>query len=370
MNRTSPPRRRLLVGVVATAAASLVLAACGGSDDESSSPGSGSESLTKIKLNLSWVDQAEYAGFYIADKKGYYEDEGIDIEITPGGPDVKPLQVLAAGQVDIAMDSYGGVLAAREGGADIEAVAPVFERSANLLVYKCDQPDLANPANWKGKKVALWGGWNATFAATLGKYGLTPDDMEVSNEGFDMTGFVKEGQDLADAMIYNEYAQAIAGGGGQKICYFDYNKEGTAMLEQMLAVDKGWAADHADLLTGFLKASMKGWLDARDDPKLGVDTTLEIGTALPENFQTWQMNEINKLIWPSTAGLFTVPDAQWTQNEDELVKYGVVKSAVTHSDAVDMSYRDAAAKELTDEGADLTGASYVPDEIDPYTFFK
>ncbi len=357
--------RRVGIGIAAALVTSFTLAACGGGSDEAAAEG-----LTKVRLNLSWVDQAEYAGWYIADKKGYFEEEGIDIEITPGGPDVNTMQILEAGTVDVAMNSYGAQLAAREQGADLVTVAPAFERSANILVYFADNPELADPKNWKGKKVSLWTGWNATFAATLGKNGLSLDDVEVSNQSFDMTNFVKEGVDLADAMVYNEWAQAIAGAGGRELAYFDYNADGTALLEQNLVVKRSYLEENPELIQGFLKASMKGWIDAREDPQYGVDTTLEIGTALPEKFQNWQINEINKLIWPSTAGLFTVPDEQWQRNEDILFDYGVIKEKVVHDEAVDMSLRDNAAAELEAEGFDLTGADFTPQEIDPYTYFK
>lgn len=358
---------RIATGLVAALTASLVLTACGGSDD---SVGADGKKLTKVKLNLSWVDQGEYAGWYLADKKGYFEDEGIDIEITPGGPDVNPIQILEAGTVDIAMGSYGAQLAAREQGADLVSIAPAFERAANILVYFADRPELADPKNWKGKKVSLWGGWNATFAATLGKNGLTTDDVKISNQSFDMTNFVKEGVDLADAMVYNEWAQAISGADGRELAYFDYNKAGTATLEQNLIVKRDYMEKNPELIKGFLKASMKGWLDVRDDPDAGVKATLEIGTALPEKYQVWQVNEINKLIWPSTAGLFSVTDELWKKNEDILVENDVIKKAVDHDAAVDMSYRDEVAKELEDEGFDLIGSSFKPQEIDPYTYFK
>lgn len=359
--------RRVTGALVAAVAASLVLTACG-SDDES--VGADGKALTKVKLNLSWVDQAEYAGWYIADEKGYFEEEGIDIEITPGGPDVNTMQILEAGTVDIAMNSYGAQLAAREQGADLVTIAPAFERSANILVYFADKPELADPKNWKGKKVSLWGGWNATFAATLGKNDLALDDVEVSNQSFDMTNFVKEGVDLADAMIYNEWAQAISGADGRELAFYDYNKAGTALLEQNLVAKTEYVKKNPELIKGFLKASMKGWIDAREDPDLGVETTLEIGTALPEKFQDWQMNEINKMIWPSTAGLFAVTDEIWKRNEDILFENEVIKERVVHEDAVDMSYRDEVAQELEDEGYDLTGASFKPKQIDPYTYFK
>lgn len=359
--------RRIATGLVAALTASLVLTACGGSDDKVGADG---KPLTKVRLNLSWVDQGEYAGWYVADQKGYFEEEGIDIEITPGGPDVNPIQILEAGTVDIALEGYGKALAAREQGSDIVTIAPSFERSANILVYFADRPELADPKNWKGKKVSLWGGWNASFAATLAKNGLSIDDVEVSNQSFDMTNFVKEGVDLADAMVYNEWAQAISGADGRELAYFDYNEAGTAMLEQNMLAKREYIDANPEIIKGVIKASMKGWLDVRDDPEAGVEATMKVGTALPEKYQIWQVNEINKMIWPSTAGLFSVTDEQWARNEAVVVENGVVKKPVKHDEAVDMSFRDEAAAELEAEGHDLFGKDFVPQEIDPYTFFK
>lgn len=360
--------RRPLATTAVLAVAATALAAC--SSAEAEEPADAAEGLTPLSLTLSWVTQAEYAGFYVADKKGYYEEEGIDIEIRPGGPDVSPFQLLAAGQTDIALGGYGQQLAAVEAGADLVTIAPAFERGAGRLVYFADRPELADPANWAGTKVSLWGGWQATFAATASKYDVDLADIEISNQSFDMTNFCQEGVDLADAMVYNEWAQAIAGCGGRELALIDYNELGTAVMEQNLVVDGAWLEENPELVEGFLRASMRGWLDVRDDPQLGVDTTLELGPALPEKFQTWQMNEINKLIWPSSAGLFTVPEEEWDRNEDLLVQFEVIAGKPVREDVVDMSFRDKVAAELEAEGADLIGADFEPMVIDPYTYFQ
>jgi NitT/TauT family transport system substrate-binding protein len=109
---------------------SLLAAACG-SDDESSS-GDGGE-LTDVKLTLQWVTQAQFAGYYAALEQGFYEDEGLNVTIQPGGPDLNGVQLLISGQTDIAIRQFGDVLTARGTGAEVVSIGQTFERGHRAM---------------------------------------------------------------------------------------------------------------------------------------------------------------------------------------------------------------------------------------------
>lgn len=358
-------RRSLLLGSAATVGAAALLAACGSEESKGSRAGD-KAGLAPVKLTLAYVVSAQFAGFLVAKEKGYYADEGIDLTIQPGGIDINPFQLLVAGSTDIALSTYGVLLAVRDSGADIVNVGQHIERSAERLVYFADHPELGDPKNWKGRTVSVFDGWQPTFAATVGKAGLKLDDIKVVKQTFDMTNFVKENVDLANAMIFNEYAQAVAGADARELALFDYADYGTSILEHCIGVRPDWARKNPELMVGFLKASMKGFMDARDDPQGAVATVMKLGPALPEKYQTWQMNETNKLIWPSTEGAFRVGQAPITQAQDILLEYGVIKKPAS-ADAVDFSYRDEAAKAFDE--AQLKGADFTPMAIDPKTYF-
>ena len=322
--------------------------------------------MTEVHLTLEWVVQTEFAGYYVAREKGYYEEEGIDLTIQPGGPDVNPVQLLVAGDTDIAVNAFGNALVARESGADVISIGQVFERSAFRLVSFADE-GIETAEDFAGKTVGLWGGFNPALYATAGKYDLVPDeDFTVFNQGFDMEALFSGDVDLASAMTYNEYAQALVGAGDREIAVFDFNEEGTATLENALIVTRDWAEEHPDLAEGFIRATMKGWLYCRENAEECVDVVLDQGTALPQNYQLWQMNEANKLIWPSTNGLLLLTPEMFQQTADILETYGVITEPATE-ESYDMTYRDAAAASL--EGEDLFGADFVPLDLDPDVLF-
>jgi NitT/TauT family transport system substrate-binding protein len=327
----------------------------------------GVKGTRKLTVTLEWVTQAEFAGFYVALDKGYYDAADIDLAIQPGGPNVNDLQLLVAKSTDIAIASYSTILTARDSGADVVNVGQIFARGGERLVYFADHPELADPTNWPGKKVSLWTGFSADFSAACTKYGVNLKSVDVSEEGFDMTNFIKANVDLADAMTYNEYAQALSGAKGKPLGLVDFNQLGTAVLEDAVAVRRDWIAGHEDLLVSFLAASIKGWVDARDNPAEAVQSVLKHGTALPEKFQTWQMNEINKLIWPSPDGAFTISQDAINQSNDICYTYKVIKKPPS-AEGVDFSYRDKAVAQLT--GVDLKGAGFKPLDLDPATYFS
>jgi NitT/TauT family transport system substrate-binding protein len=377
VNSHNPMSRRSFLSAAAltTAASVPLVAACasagsGGSASAAAASRAGgapAKGTRKLKLTLEWVTQCEFAGFYVALDKGYYDAEDIDLAIQPGGPNVNALQLLVANSADIAIASYSTILTGRDSGADVVNVGQIFARGGERLVYFADNPELADPKNWPGKKVSLWSGFSADFSAACTKYGADLNSVHVSEEGFDMTNFIKANVDLADAMTYNEYAQALSGAKGKALGLVDFNKLGTAVLEDAVAVRRDWIPDNEDLLVSFLKASIKGWVDARDNPAAAVQTVLKHGTALPLKFQTWQMNEVNKLIWPSPNGAFTISQSAITNSNDICYTYKVIKKPAS-PEGVDFSYRDKAAGQLS--GVDLAGASFKPLDLDPATYFS
>ncbi|MEZ5232831.1 MAG: ABC transporter substrate-binding protein [Acidimicrobiales bacterium] len=373
--------KKLHLLAFAAVLASASLAACGGDDGDpaatgatgaatddsaAASGGAATGEMTEINLTLQWVTQAQFAGYYAALEQGYYEEEGIDLTIQPGGPDINPIQLLVSGDTDIAIQQFGAVLAARETGADLKSIGQVFERGAYRLVSFADR-DITSGDQIKGKTVGLWNGFQPAFSATAGKYSLDLDtDVEIFNQGFDMVAFLDGQIDMASAMTYNEYAQALAGAEGREISVFDFNEEGTATLEDTITTTGAWLDANPDAAVGFLKATAKGWIYCRDNPEECVQIVLENGTALPENFQTWQMNEVNKLLWPSTNGVLNLTDDMFSQTADILLKYEVIKEAASE-EAYDMSFRDKAVAELSEE--DVMGASFKPLELDPAELF-
>ena len=348
-------------------ALSLLAGACGSDDDTSSGSAAAGGELTDVQLTLQWVTQAQFAGYYAALDQGFYEDEGLNVSIQAGGPDINGTQLLISGDTDIAIRQFGDVLSARDAGAEVISIGQTFERGAYRLAY-FDDAGISGAADFEGKVIGLWGGFRPQASATFGKLGLNiENDAEVFNQGFDMVAFLDRTLDVASAMTYNEYAQALAGNTSDAdVVLFNPNDEGTATLEDTIATTKTWLAENPDAAESFLRGTARGWIYCRDNAEACIDIVLANGTALPRDFQTWQMNEVNKLIWPSENGILNLTDGMFNQTAEILFEYGVINTAAT-SDAFDMSARANAVDGLSDD--DIFGNNFKPLDLDPNELF-
>jgi NitT/TauT family transport system substrate-binding protein len=322
-----------------------------------------------ITLQLKWVAQAQFAGYYAAKAEGLYDAECLDVTINPGGPDIVPEQVVAGGQADFGINFVPSLLSAREQGTNLVNIAQVFERSAMREISWKDT-GIASPADLAGKKVAVWFGGNEfELLATLAKYGIDRDTgVELIQQPFDMNLLLERQVDAAAAMTYNELAQVLETPDKDGNLYtldqlnvIDFNAEGTAMLQDGVFVTEEWLADAAnhDIAARFLRASFQGWMFCRDNAEKCVDYVLEQGPALPRGHQTWMMNEVNKLIWPSTAGIGQMDPAIFEQTAGIAQQYGIIQNPPSEGAYV-TDYAKAALEGI--EG-DTMGADYTPLDV-------
>ena len=372
--KASPHRRRrgAVIAVLALVLATA-LAACGSDDDKSG--GSDSGSLTPIKLQLQWVAQAQFAGYYAAVAQGYYEDEGLDVTIAEGGPDIVPIDSLTAGDVDYAISWVPKVLGSIEAGAKVTDVAQIFERSATTQISFKDK-GITSPADLKGKKVGSWGYGNEwELFAGMQKDGVALKDISLVQQAFDMNGFLAGDIDAAQAMTYNEYAQVLETKNPKTgklytpddLNVINWNDVGTAMLQDAIWAPSDKLADSgfADQTVKFIKASIKGWVYVRDHPEEAAQLVTTAGSKLGQSHQLWMTNEINKLIWPSTGGIGLINDAAWKQTVDIALgtKNDQGKTIITKappSTAYSNEYVQKAIDELKDDGVDVMGTSFAP----------
>lgn len=369
--------------LAATMAAGLMLGACSsGSDSEpdAAPSGAGQEpgELTPVTLQLQWLTQAQFAGYYAALDQGYYADAGLDVEIIPSGGDIVPQDALAQGEVDYAIAWVPKVLGSIEQGAKITNVAQIFERSATLQVSFKDA-GITSPADLAGKKVGSWGYGNEwELFAGLNKAGVT--DFELVTQAFDMLGLLSGDIDAAQAMTYNEYAQlleTVDPDTGELYTpddfdVIDWNDEGVAMLQDAIWADTERLEsdeEYQDTTVKFLKASIQGWIYARDNAQAAADAVTAAGSTLGTSHQLWMTNEVNKLIWPSTTGGIGLVDQEvWdrtvalaleTHNETGAT---IITKAPPES-AYTTEYVQQALDELTAEGVDVVGADWEPVEV-------
>ena len=366
--------KRITFGLAAAAAVgALVLSGCSASEPDDDGAASGG--LTPVKLQLQWLTQAQFAGYYAAAAEGYYEDEGLDVEIIQGGGDIVPQDALANGDVDYAISWVPKVLGSIENGANITDVAQIFERSATLQVSFKDQ-DITSAADLAGKTIGSWGYGNEwELYAGLNKAGVT-DDVTVVSQNFDMNALLSGDIDAAQAMTYNEYAQLLETENpdtgelytADDFNVIDWNEEGTSMLQDAIWADTARLddADYAETTVKFIKASIKGWVFARDNAQDAADEVTAAGSTLGLSHQLWMTNEVNKLIWPSNSGGIGMVDTEaWdatvsmaleTSNETGATIITEEPPATAYSN----EYVEKALAELKDEGVDVEGADFTP----------
>src|SRR5829696_2542154 len=370
--------RRMSRTLAAAAALIILLAAgCGGSDDDGGGGGSGESGPTKVKLQLQWVTQAQFAGYFAAVDQGYFRDEGLDVQILEGGVDIVPQTVLAQGQADFAVAWVPKALASREQGAQITDVGQIFQRSGTLQVSFKDK-GITGPADLRGKKVGNWGFGNEyELFAGMTQAGLDPaKDVTLVQQQFDMLALLKGDIDAAQAMTYNEYAQVLEAKNPatgklyqpSDFTAINWNDAGTAMLQ-----DAVWASTerlqsdtaYQDTTVKFLTGAAKGWAFCRDNAEKCRDIVVAKGSKLGASHQLWQMNEINKLIWPSPNKIGIIDQAAWTNTVDIALKTKNAegKTVLTKQPeglAYTNDYMQKALDKLASQNVDVTGASFKP----------
>jgi len=372
---TNPSLTRRAALGLAAAAVTVTAAACGSSEEPAASGDTTQGELTPVKLQLQWVAQAQFAGYYAAVDQGYYADEGLDVEIVEGGPDIVPQDVLSAGDVDYAISWVPKVLGSIEQGATITNVAQIFERSATLQISFKDK-GITSPAGFKGRNIGSWGFGNEwELFAGMQKEGVAVSDINLVTQAFDMNGFLAGDIDAAQAMTYNEYAQVLESTNeatGERYTADDldvinWNDVGTAMLQDAIWANSEKLADaaYAEQTTKFVKASIKGWVYARDNPEDVATIVADAGSQLGESHQLWMTNEVNKLIWPSTSGAGTIDDAAWQQTVDIAMgtKNETGATIITQAPpetARSSTHVTAALQQLRDEGVDVDGQDFTP----------
>jgi NitT/TauT family transport system substrate-binding protein len=354
---------------VAPSAAAPSTAASAAASEAASAPAE----MKKIRLQLQWFPQAQFAGYFAAKDKGFYADEGLDVSILPGAVEIVPATVVAGGQAEFGISWVPRMLAPRESGADGVVIGQVFQRSPTLQVSFKDQ-NITKPEDLKGKKVGAWGfGNESELYAGLRKAGLdpaNPSDVTIVQQQFDMVAFGAHEIDAAQAMIYNEYAQVLETKNpatGQLYTPDDLNvisweQYGTSMLQDAIFASEAWLAQtgNEDIAVKFLKASFKGWIYCRDNAAECVDIVLKSDAKLPKGHQTWQLNEVNGIIWPSPNGIGITDSAAF----DRTVQVALVGKILTKPVEGKAWRNDLAEKALAALGdLDTKGASWTKSTV-------
>jgi len=329
--------------------------------------------MAKVTLQLQWVPQSQFAGYYAALSKGFYTEEGLDVAIKPGAVEIVPQQVVATGGAEFGIAWVPKVLASREQGADLVNIAQLFQRSGTLEISWTDS-GITKPEDWRGKKVGTWGfGNEPELFAAMRKVGIDPNnasDVTIVQQPFDMSLLLNREVDAAQAMTYNEYAQVLEAVNPktgelykpEDLNVVSFEDVGTAMLQDAVFVRGDWIAqpENQDIAVRFLRASFKGWMFCRDTPDECVQIVLDAGTALGKGHMTWMLNEINALIWPSPNGIGVMDPDAWKRTAEIAQQFEIIKNAPD-----DKAYRtDLAEQALQGLDGDTRGLDWKKAQVE------
>jgi len=371
---------RRAASIAATAlAAGLVLSACSGTGGDTDSDTGGDE-LTEVKLQLQWLPQGQFAGYFAAQEQGFFEEAGLDVEIIPSGGDIVPQDALANGDVDYAIAWVPKVLGSIEAGANVTNIAQIFQRSGTLQVSWADS-GIESVADFEGKKIGSWGFGNEwEIFAAMAEEGLDSTTVEIITQDFNMNAFLSGDIDAAQAMTYNEYAQLLETMNpdtGELYQPEDFNVINYEDTEGAMLQDAIWAdterlesdEEYQETTVAFLKAVIKGWAYAADNPEEASEMTINAGSGWGASHELWMVNETNKLIWPAENGIGYIDEAAFEATVAAALSATneTGASLITEeppATAWTNEYIEQALAELEEEGVDVKGDDFEPIEVE------
>ena len=333
------------------------------------------EDLVPVSIQLQWVTQAQFAGYYVAQELGFYEEEGLAITILESEGDIQPAEAVAEGAAEFGVTWLPKTLIANEKGGELVNIAQIFQRSGTVLVSLAGA-GIETLSDLVHKTVGYWPDDSEfeVYAATfvMGSDPISGEHLLLVEQPFHLGPLLEGELDAAQALIYNWYGRLLGETNpatGElyqeaELNVIDMNEIGAAMLQDHIIARSSWLESdgNEEIALAMLKATLRGWIHCRDNADDCVRILLDIDPALGESHQRWQMNEVNKLIWPSPAGIGIMDDGSWNQMVDWLLFMGAIEEEPTEG-TFRADLVTAAIKALAEEGLDVTGEEWQPAEV-------
>jgi ABC-type nitrate/sulfonate/bicarbonate transport system substrate-binding protein len=286
-----------------------------------------SSELEKVSIRLKWLHQAQFAGFYYADKAGYYKDEGLDVKLNAGGVDFPAVQMVAGGSDHFGVTGADQVLLAREKGIPIVALAVIYRKSPFVL-FSLKESGIDTPQKFVGKKVGvkLGGNEELTYRALLKNAGVDSAQLEEIPVKFDITPLITKQIDVWPGYAINEPITAEEQGHPVNLIWpSDYRVN---LYADTLFTTEEMIRTKPDVVRKFVKATTRGWEESLKNPEQAVTYTLQYSDKLTREHETKMMNASIPLIKPDNNPVGFMDRAVWVAMQDLLLKQGFMKQAV------------------------------------------
>lgn len=291
--------------------------------------------LEPLTLQLQWVTQAQFAGYYVALDKGWYQEEGIDLTIKPGGPDIIPADAVSAGTADFGTSLLADVIVAVEQNKPLVSISQIQQQNGLLLISK-KASGITGPQDFVGKDVGVWlGSWQAQFDALIAKEGISTQDFDLISQGFSMDAFINDELDVASAMLYNEYHVVLESGiAAADLNIIDYADYGLDFPGDVLMTNQKMIENHPDLVAGMVRASLRGWQYAIENPEEAVDIVLKYDKSGIQTraHQLSMMDEISRLVQVTVRPIGFTDRDDILRTIDTLYSYGVLEGVLKPED--------------------------------------
>lgn len=305
----------------------------------------GAQNLVRASLRLKWLTQAQFAGFYVALQKGYYREAGIDLTINPGGPNLLTENLVASGA-----DTFGlsggtdSVFAARERNLPIVCAGVMHQQTPFVFVTRADGP-IRTLADFRGKTITTWfTGANFVLLGMLAQAGLSRSDFTMQPQQVSVQPFVDRQVDVVTATRYNEFFTLIQRVGRDNLRTFVPDDHGITFPRDTVIVSEQTARDRPQMVTAFLRATIRGWREALRDGKAGVDAVMSVAPTLNRPHQEFMMEEAGKLMVAGGAaqnGLFWVDRPVIQAAHDFFLRHEVIKTPLDLAAAYNSSFLEA-----------------------------
>lgn len=255
-----------------------------------------------LRLRLQWFPQAQFAGYIVALEKGYYRERGLEVELLPAGPDLKPHQTVANGSDDIGIGVPNQVMTARANGVPLVAFAQLFQDSPNRYVLK-NSNRIDSLQQLRGKEVGLWlGGDEIEFVAMLNQAGMDWEEVKVVPQDVSVVPFLQDRYILSQVTTYNELnLLEKEGWTADKLQILSPKDYQCAIPGDLLFCTETLLRDRPEQLTQFLEASLLGWQFALKQPEETVQILLAYNPELDADSQRRQLQAVSALLTDGAA---------------------------------------------------------------------
>jgi NitT/TauT family transport system substrate-binding protein len=281
-----------------------------------------------VTLRLKWLNQAQFAGFYVAQQKGFYKSEGLDVNIQPGGPDFPAVQMVTGGSEQFGVTGADQILIARSKGVPVVALAVIYRRNPFVL-FSLAKSGIKAPTDYVGKNVGVKIGGNEEliYRAVLAKSEIDKTKLTEIPVKFDLTPLLAGTVDVWPGYLINEVLAAKEKGFEVNVVYpSDY---GIDLYADTLFTTEKILKEKPELAKKFVAATLKGWATAIAAPEEAAKVTVKFGgDKLTYDHELAMMKASVPLLTPDSKPVGYMDEAGWSSAQKLLLQAGFQKQPV------------------------------------------